>query len=129
MTSPPAPAPAPPASSATPVRPEDAELTIGELAARFGLATHVLRHWETKGLLSPARRVAGRRRALLREQLAVLDRRIAAAQASRHLIAHALDCTAEDLRQCPNFLRMVNARIPDRPDQPDQPAARGGEPC
>jgi MerR family copper efflux transcriptional regulator len=38
-----------------------AEYTIGELAARFGLATHVLRHWEDVGLLSPARRVAGRR--------------------------------------------------------------------
>jgi DNA-binding transcriptional MerR regulator len=37
------------------------EYTIGELAARFGLATHVLRHWEERGLLSPARRVAGRR--------------------------------------------------------------------
>jgi MerR family transcriptional regulator, copper efflux regulator len=38
-----------------------AEYTIGELAARFGLATHVLRHWEDMGLLSPARRAAGRR--------------------------------------------------------------------
>ncbi|MBF9131554.1 MerR family transcriptional regulator [Plantactinospora sp. S1510] len=37
------------------------EYTIGELAARFGLATHVLRHWEDMGVLSPARRVAGRR--------------------------------------------------------------------
>jgi MerR family transcriptional regulator, copper efflux regulator len=37
------------------------EYTIGELAARFGLATHVLRHWEDMGLLSPTRRVAGRR--------------------------------------------------------------------
>ena len=37
------------------------EYTIGELAARFGLATHVLRHWEEMGLLSPARRVSGRR--------------------------------------------------------------------
>lgn len=37
------------------------EYTIGELAARFGLATHVLRYWEDVGLLSPARRVAGRR--------------------------------------------------------------------
>jgi MerR family transcriptional regulator, copper efflux regulator len=37
------------------------EYTIGQLAARFGLATHVLRHWEDMGLLSPARRVAGRR--------------------------------------------------------------------
>jgi MerR family transcriptional regulator, copper efflux regulator len=37
------------------------EYSIGELAARFGLATHVLRHWEDMGLLSPERRVAGRR--------------------------------------------------------------------
>lgn len=37
------------------------EYSIGELAGRFGLATHVLRHWEDAGLLSPARRVAGRR--------------------------------------------------------------------
>lgn len=40
----------------------DEELTIGELAERFGLATHVLRHWESMGLLTPARRVNGRRR-------------------------------------------------------------------
>ncbi|MGW5053589.1 MerR family transcriptional regulator [Actinokineospora sp. NPDC004072] len=36
-------------------------MTIGELAARFGLATHVLRHWEAMGLLTPARRANGRR--------------------------------------------------------------------
>jgi DNA-binding transcriptional MerR regulator len=40
----------------------DAELTIGELASHFGLATHVLRHWESVGVLQPARRVNGRRR-------------------------------------------------------------------
>jgi MerR family transcriptional regulator, copper efflux regulator len=37
-------------------------MTIGELAARFGLAPHVLRHWEAVGLLAPAARVNGRRR-------------------------------------------------------------------
>jgi len=37
------------------------EFTIGELAARSGVATPVLRHWEDVGLLSPDRRVAGRR--------------------------------------------------------------------
>lgn len=36
--------------------------SIGELAERFGLATHVLRHWEDRGLLSPERDAAGRRR-------------------------------------------------------------------
>lgn len=37
-------------------------LTIGQLAQRFGLATHVLRHWEAMGLLIPETRVNGRRR-------------------------------------------------------------------
>ncbi len=39
----------------------DATLGVGEVAARFGVATHVLRHWESVGLLSPER-VTGRRR-------------------------------------------------------------------
>jgi MerR family transcriptional regulator, copper efflux regulator len=39
-----------------------ATMTIGELAARFDLAPHVLRHWEAMGLLAPAARVNGRRR-------------------------------------------------------------------
>jgi len=38
------------------------DLSVGELAARFGLATHVLRHWEDVGLLAPARDGGGRRR-------------------------------------------------------------------
>ncbi|MFF0474956.1 MerR family transcriptional regulator [Streptomyces sp. NPDC004284] len=37
-------------------------MSIGELAGRFGLATHVLRHWESAGLLEPARAPHGRRR-------------------------------------------------------------------
>lgn len=37
-------------------------MAIGELADRFGLATHVLRHWESMGLLAPARDAGGRRR-------------------------------------------------------------------
>jgi DNA-binding transcriptional MerR regulator len=39
-----------------------APFTIGELAARFGLAPHVLRHWESAGLLSPSRDPNGQRR-------------------------------------------------------------------
>jgi len=34
---------------------------VGELAERFGVATHVLRHWEDMGLLAPERDSAGRR--------------------------------------------------------------------
>ncbi|MGH8794771.1 MAG: MerR family transcriptional regulator [Stackebrandtia sp.] len=36
-------------------------MTIGEAAARFRLPTHVLRHWESMGLVSP-RRHGDRRR-------------------------------------------------------------------
>ena len=36
--------------------------TVGELAARFDLPTNVLRHWETFGLLTPARDASGYRR-------------------------------------------------------------------
>ncbi|MFB7449027.1 MerR family transcriptional regulator [Streptomyces sp. NPDC056194] len=48
---------APPTAPAPPTT-----MTIGELAGRFGLATHVLRHWESAGLLEPARDTHGRRR-------------------------------------------------------------------
>jgi DNA-binding transcriptional MerR regulator len=37
-------------------------LGIGEVAQRFGLATHVLRHWESVGLLHPARTSTDQRR-------------------------------------------------------------------
>lgn len=37
-------------------------LSIGEVAERFGLQTHVLRHWESVGLLAPERDGSGRRR-------------------------------------------------------------------
>ncbi|WP_194762879.1 MerR family transcriptional regulator [Microbacterium sp. UFMG61] len=36
--------------------------SVGEVAARFDLPTNVLRHWESVGLLRPARNAAGRRR-------------------------------------------------------------------
>ncbi|MGQ5263315.1 helix-turn-helix domain-containing protein [Micromonospora sp. ZYX-F-536] len=37
-------------------------MSIGEIARRFDLAPHVLRHWESVRLLSPSRAVACRRR-------------------------------------------------------------------
>ena len=37
-------------------------MTIGQVAGHFGLPTHVLRHWESVGLLAPARVTGGRRR-------------------------------------------------------------------
>ncbi|MGJ6963642.1 MerR family transcriptional regulator [Streptosporangium sp. G11] len=41
---------------------DGAMMSIGEIARRFGLPTHVLRHWESMGLLTPARVEADRRR-------------------------------------------------------------------
>ncbi|WP_376772968.1 helix-turn-helix domain-containing protein [Streptomyces himalayensis] len=46
----------------TSVNGEDEAMSIGAAAERFGLATHVLRHWEAMGLLTPVRDAAGRRR-------------------------------------------------------------------
>lgn len=37
-------------------------MTIGQVAGHFGLPAHVLRHWESVDLLSPARVEGGRRR-------------------------------------------------------------------
>jgi MerR family copper efflux transcriptional regulator len=44
------------------MRSSEESLSIGALARRFGLEPHVLRHWESVGLLTPARDPAGRRR-------------------------------------------------------------------
>jgi MerR family copper efflux transcriptional regulator len=48
-----------------------AEITIGEAAAAFELPTHVLRHWESIGLVTPHRHANGRR-AYAREHLAAI---------------------------------------------------------
>ncbi len=45
----------------SPGKKSDVRWSVGELAERFGLATHVLRYWEDKGLLAPGRDAAGRR--------------------------------------------------------------------
>ena len=47
---------------------KSSELTIGDVAAHFDLPTHVLRHWESEGLLNPAR-VTGARRRYSRDDL------------------------------------------------------------
>ncbi|MFD0805960.1 MerR family transcriptional regulator [Nocardioides caeni] len=40
---------------------QDVRWSVGELASRFGLEAHVLRHWEDVGLMAPERDSAGRR--------------------------------------------------------------------
>ncbi|MFJ1460264.1 MerR family transcriptional regulator [Nocardia wallacei] len=129
------------------------DLSIGDLAARFGIATHVLRHWEDMGLLSPRRDSGGRRRyspadtetvglilvakrvgmsldeiralstatadresrrKLLRAHQDRLEEQIAWAQAAMATIGHAADCTAENLRECPNFRALLARAVPER---------------
>ncbi|UGT67126.1 MerR family transcriptional regulator [Nocardia gipuzkoensis] len=126
------------------------EMSIGELAARFGLATHVLRHWEDVGLLAPRRDGAGHRRyhdddaeivamilfgkqvglsldelaalfaeasdrtarrELLRAHRDQLAHRISRDTAALETISHALDCDAEDFRECPHFRAKVSGAL------------------
>lgn len=58
----------------------DDELTIGEVAARSGIATSALRHYETTGLITSTR-TAGNHRRYARSVL----RRIAVIQAAQHI--------------------------------------------
>ena len=111
------------------------EIPIGELAENFGLATHVLRHWESMGLLAPHRSSAGHRAYGLAERYrvaAILDRttpaernsvlqrqhdelteRIAEAQAALTLIDTALGCEHGDLAICPRFQAALAERVGD----------------
>jgi DNA-binding transcriptional MerR regulator len=72
-------------------------LSIGEMAARFDLETHVLRHWEDVGLLTPERDAAGRRRYARDDlvRIAVILRSKAAGM-SLEQIAVLLDSDAAD---------------------------------
>ncbi len=44
------------------MKPTSENWTISDLASRFALPTHVLRHWESIGLLEPRRDASGYRR-------------------------------------------------------------------
>ena len=82
--------------------------SVGELAATFGLATHVLRHWEDVGLLRPERDAAGRR--VYREKdlyrVAVIVRSKSAGMALEQ-VAVLLDAEAPDRH------RVLEAHIAD----------------
>ncbi|MGA8257453.1 MAG: MerR family transcriptional regulator, partial [Nocardioides sp.] len=74
--------------------------SIGELASRFSLATHVLRHWEDVGLIAPLRDSAGRRR-FGRDELvrvAVILRSKAAGMSLEQILV-LLDAEARDRHQ------------------------------
>jgi DNA-binding transcriptional MerR regulator len=48
-------------------------------------------------------------------KLAELDERIARAQVARVALQHALRCKHEDLLDCPNFARVLSARVAGKP--------------
>jgi MerR family copper efflux transcriptional regulator len=74
--------------------------SIGDVAQRFDLATHVLRHWEDVGLLRPSRDSAGRRRYGRNEavRIAVILRSKAAGMSLDQVLV-LLDADANDRRE------------------------------
>ena len=54
-------------------------------------------------------------RHLYRRKLAELDEQIARAQTAREAIEHGLRCPHEDITQCPNFRRVLTARLAGQP--------------
>ena len=85
----------------------DEVLTIGEVAARTGVATSALRFYEEEGLLAPSRTAAGHRRYrrdLLRRVSAGwrdrLDDRIAALERLRDRLDGCIGCGCLSLEQC-----------------------------
>src|SRR5688572_5541611 len=54
-------------------------------------------------------------RRLARHKLAELDEQIAKARAAREAIDHALRCPHEDILHCPNFRRLITARLAGQP--------------
>lgn len=73
----------------------DIGFTVRELKTLMALRTSAAPGW----------------RDLQERKLAELDARIARAQAARTAIAHGLDCPHEDVHDCPNFRRGVEARL------------------
>jgi MerR family transcriptional regulator, copper efflux regulator len=72
------------------------------VAERFGLATHVLRHWESEGLLPPVRD-GDRRRYTDADQNRVAAILLAKAQAAMAMLEGALTCPHDDIMTCPTF--------------------------
>ena len=67
---------------APPLEQTDVHLTIGPLAARFGVSPETLRVWEQKGLMPPARRTPGGHRRYGSEHVATLEQVLGMAVAS-----------------------------------------------
>ena len=78
-------------------------MRIGELAAKVGVSTHVLRAWESRyGLLRPVRSAGGYRlyghedERRVREVISLRDQGVSAAEASRRVLAAERGGTGDD---------------------------------
>ena len=70
---------------------------------------------EQKALMAARAVTRDEWRRLARRKLAELDEQIARARAAREAIDHALRCPHEDILHCPNFRRLVTARLAGQP--------------
>ena len=92
---------------------KSSEVTIGAAAGRFGLATHVLRHWESVGLLAPAR-VAGSRRRYGEDDLRRIAVILRAKEAGFSLEDIGALLTAREPEQRAHLLRRRRAELAAR---------------
>ncbi|GAA2450284.1 MerR family transcriptional regulator [Streptomyces glaucus] len=92
-------------------------MLIGELSRRTGVHAHLLRYYESQGLLKPARGPSGYREYTHDAVLTVVQiRKLLEAGLSTQEIALTLPCatgTAPDLEPCPELLAVLRARLRD----------------
>jgi MerR family copper efflux transcriptional regulator len=88
-------------------------MSIGEAAGRFGLATHVLRHWESMGLLAPTR-IDGDRRCYTTADLYRIAVILRAKEAGMELVEIRDMLAARDPAQRRAILRRRRAELAQR---------------
>ncbi|MFD3541943.1 MerR family transcriptional regulator [Streptomyces sp. NPDC058662] len=90
-------------------------MLIGELSRRTGVPAHLLRYYESQGLLRPGRGTSGYREYTDEAVLTVTQiRRLLEAGLSTQEIAFTLPCatgTAPDLEPCPELFALLRARL------------------
>jgi DNA-binding transcriptional MerR regulator len=70
---------------------------------------------ESKAFLASRTQAVDGWRRLTQRKLANLDEQIAKAQTAKVAITHALHCPHDDIATCPNFIKVVAARLAGQP--------------
>jgi DNA-binding transcriptional MerR regulator len=88
---------------------------IGELSRRTGVPAHLLRYYESQGLLEPTRRLSGYRDYRDDAVLVVTQiRKLLDAGLSTQEIAYILPCATgggPDLEPCPEVISLLRSRL------------------